>query len=145
MSDERLTLTVEEAGELLGVSRGVAYAAVKSGDIPSVRICRRIVVPRARLLALLGDLPASNGTKGGEHIEEASGPAALASASGRGDLGPALENLENECGRGLILPAALTLQRSYLLWQRYMTNSTASSPRPGSPSPATSWSASSRT
>lgn len=57
MNGERLTLTVEEAGELLGVSRGVAYAAVKSGEIPSVRICRRILVPRARLLALLGETP----------------------------------------------------------------------------------------
>ena len=59
---EPLTYTVEEAGRLLGVSHAVAYAGVKSGDIPSVRICRRIVVPRARLLALLGEqVDPSNG------------------------------------------------------------------------------------
>jgi excisionase family DNA binding protein len=50
-----LTYTVEEAGRLCGVSRGAAYQAVRSGDIPSVRIGRRLLVPRARLLALLGE------------------------------------------------------------------------------------------
>jgi excisionase family DNA binding protein len=52
---DRLTLTVEEAGRLCGVSRGVAYQAVAAGEIPSVRLGRRILVPRASLLALLGE------------------------------------------------------------------------------------------
>jgi excisionase family DNA binding protein len=51
---ERLTVTVEEAGRLLGIGRGTAYEAVRSGDIPSVRIGRRVLVPRHALLALLG-------------------------------------------------------------------------------------------
>jgi excisionase family DNA binding protein len=54
VSDERLTYTVEEAGRLLGVGRDSAYEAVRSGDIPSVRIGRRLLVPRCALLALLG-------------------------------------------------------------------------------------------
>jgi excisionase family DNA binding protein len=47
-------LTVEEAGDLLRISRGSAYQAVRAGEIPSVRIGRRVLVPRHALLALLG-------------------------------------------------------------------------------------------
>jgi excisionase family DNA binding protein len=51
---ERLVLTVEETAELLGLSRGAAYEGVRCGDIPAVRVGRRWLVPRARLLELLG-------------------------------------------------------------------------------------------
>lgn len=51
---ERLTLTVEEAAELLGIGRGTAYEAVRLHQIPSVRVGRRILVPRAALMAMLG-------------------------------------------------------------------------------------------
>lgn len=54
--DERLTLSVEEAGRLLGISRGLAYMLVNRGDIPSIRLGRRIVVPRRALDRLL-DVP----------------------------------------------------------------------------------------
>ena len=47
------TLTVEEAGEMLGLSRGLAYDAVGKGEIPSVRIGRRILIPRVALDRLL--------------------------------------------------------------------------------------------
>ncbi len=49
-----LTLTVEEAGKLLGVSRGLAYEAARRGEIPTIRLGRRLLVPRARLLELVG-------------------------------------------------------------------------------------------
>lgn len=52
---ESLTLTVVEAAELLGISRSKAYDAVRSGEIPSVSIGRRIVIPRRRLLEMLDD------------------------------------------------------------------------------------------
>jgi excisionase family DNA binding protein len=55
-ADQRLTISVEEAGRLLGISRGLAYELVNRGDIPSVRLGRRIVVPRRALDRLL-DLP----------------------------------------------------------------------------------------
>jgi excisionase family DNA binding protein len=45
----RLTVTVEEAGALLGVGRSTAYELVRSGDIPCIRLRRRIVVPIGRL------------------------------------------------------------------------------------------------
>jgi excisionase family DNA binding protein len=51
----RLTVTVEQAAELLGISRGTAYLAVRSRHIPSVRIGGRILIPKARLLEMLGE------------------------------------------------------------------------------------------
>ena len=49
------TLTVEEAAGLLGISRGLAYEAARTGQLPTIRIGHRILVPRARLLELLGE------------------------------------------------------------------------------------------
>ncbi|ALD14209.1 hypothetical protein AES38_09560 [Clavibacter capsici] len=49
----RLTVTVTEAAELLGIGRQSAYAAVRAGEIPSVKIGHRILVPTAQLLALV--------------------------------------------------------------------------------------------
>jgi len=47
--EKRLVYTVEEAATLLGISRSFAYEAVQRGDIPSMRIGRRILVPKAAL------------------------------------------------------------------------------------------------
>jgi excisionase family DNA binding protein len=51
--EDRLVFTVEEAAQLLGISRSFAYEAVQRGDIPSMRIGRRILVPKAALARLL--------------------------------------------------------------------------------------------
>jgi excisionase family DNA binding protein len=51
---DRLVLSVAEAGELLGLSRAFAYELVARGELPVVRFGRRIVVPKAALLELLG-------------------------------------------------------------------------------------------
>lgn len=48
-ADHPLTLTVEQAAEVLGVARSTAYELVRSGDIESVRLRRRIVVPTKAL------------------------------------------------------------------------------------------------
>lgn len=50
----RPTLTVEEAAELLSISRSLAYEAVRCGQIPSIRVGRRLLVPTAALRRLLG-------------------------------------------------------------------------------------------
>ena len=50
---ESLVLTVEEAAKLLRVSRGSAYEAVRTGELPSVRIGRRILIPRQSLLDVI--------------------------------------------------------------------------------------------
>jgi excisionase family DNA binding protein len=50
----RSTLTIEEAGmEVLGLSRWASYEAAKSGALPTIRIGRRLLVPRAALEKLL--------------------------------------------------------------------------------------------
>jgi excisionase family DNA binding protein len=49
-----LVLTVEEAADALRIGRTAAYEAVRRGDIPSVRICRSIRVPRHALEQMLG-------------------------------------------------------------------------------------------
>jgi excisionase family DNA binding protein len=49
----RLTLTVAEAAELLGISRGLAYEAVRRGEISSLQIGHRILVPRAAIMKML--------------------------------------------------------------------------------------------
>ncbi len=51
--EERLTLTVEEAAQLLGISRSFAYEAVAAGELPSIRIGRRVLVPRGALERML--------------------------------------------------------------------------------------------
>ena len=53
MANDRLTLTVEEAAGLLGISRALGYELVARGEVPSIRLGRRIVVPRRALDTLL--------------------------------------------------------------------------------------------
>ena len=58
--DERLTVTVAQAGVMLGISRTSAYERVRHGEIPTVRLGRRLVVPIAQLMGMLeGEPPAS--------------------------------------------------------------------------------------
>ncbi|MGH9235566.1 MAG: helix-turn-helix domain-containing protein [Acidimicrobiales bacterium] len=61
ISIRRLTLTVAEAGQVLGVSRSYAYELVRQGQLPCMRLGRRIVVPVRALEALL-DAPTSGFT-----------------------------------------------------------------------------------
>jgi excisionase family DNA binding protein len=51
--DERSTLTIEEAGEILGLSRASAYQAANKGFLPVIRLGRRLLVPRCALERLL--------------------------------------------------------------------------------------------
>ena len=53
MDNTKLTFTVTEAARALGISRGLAYEMVKTGEIPSVRVGKRLVVPRRALEKLL--------------------------------------------------------------------------------------------
>lgn len=69
------TISVEQAAKILGVSRGLAYQAVRWGQLPALRIGRRLRVPTAPLLRLIdshlqadhpkpvGGLPTPGGTE----------------------------------------------------------------------------------
>ena len=46
---EKLTLSVEEAGNLLGVSRQVAYQLIHRPDFPTIQIGRRVLIPKKQL------------------------------------------------------------------------------------------------
>ena len=61
---ERLTVTVTQAAVMLGISRTSAYERVRRGEIPTVRLGRRLVVPKGRLMAMLdGEPPAASPAK----------------------------------------------------------------------------------
>jgi hypothetical protein len=52
--EERPTVSVEEAGQWLGLGRSSAYEAARRGEIPTLRFNRTLRVPTARLRVLLG-------------------------------------------------------------------------------------------
>jgi excisionase family DNA binding protein len=54
---DRSTIGVEEAAAVLGIGRATAYAAAGTGDLPVIRVGRRVLVPVAALRRLLGELP----------------------------------------------------------------------------------------
>jgi excisionase family DNA binding protein len=49
----RQTLTVEEAAQILGIGRTLAFEMARRGDLPALRLGRRLVVPRAALERML--------------------------------------------------------------------------------------------
>lgn len=51
-----LTLTVEETAHALGISRTLAYEAARTGELPTIRIGRRLLVPKAALDRLLSQI-----------------------------------------------------------------------------------------
>lgn len=52
--EPRLTISVEDAAELLGISRWLANEQAQRDELPVLRIGRRLRVPVRRLLELLG-------------------------------------------------------------------------------------------
>jgi excisionase family DNA binding protein len=49
----RRTLSVVEAAKLLGIGRNQAYEAAHRGEIPTIKIGKRLLVPAAALERLL--------------------------------------------------------------------------------------------
>jgi excisionase family DNA binding protein len=81
---QRLTYTVEEAGDLLGISRGSAYNLVRTGQIPALRMGRRLLVPRVALDDILrhasplpGERPEQHSPA--RHVETTADPQSRAS------------------------------------------------------------------
>ncbi len=50
----RSTCSIEEAAAVLGIGRSTAYQGARDGSLPAVRISGRLLVPTAKLLAMLG-------------------------------------------------------------------------------------------
>jgi excisionase family DNA binding protein len=48
-----IVLDVPAVGRLLGLGKNATYQAIATGELPSLRVGRRVLVPRDRLRALL--------------------------------------------------------------------------------------------
>jgi excisionase family DNA binding protein len=48
-----VTYSIEEAAKLLGIGRKACYEAAKTGEVPTVRIGKRLLVPKIALEKLL--------------------------------------------------------------------------------------------
>jgi len=62
MTTESRTVKIDQAAEILGISRNGAYAAAKEGSLPTIRIGKRLLVPKAvldRMLAGANQPPAA--------------------------------------------------------------------------------------
>ena len=59
-TDMPATMSVPATAELIGISRSACYRGVASGQIPSIRIGGRLLVPTAKLFQMLGWLPDPN-------------------------------------------------------------------------------------
>ena len=53
MQNDDLVLSVEAAAKALRISRNLAYQAARNGQLPCIRIGRRLLVPRRALERLL--------------------------------------------------------------------------------------------
>ena len=53
VKDDRLTMPVEEAAQLLGLSLSATYQAIVRGEIPAIKIGRRVLVKRRLLIAMI--------------------------------------------------------------------------------------------
>lgn len=58
---EQPTVRVEDAARILGISRNSAYEGVRVGEIPSIRVGRRVMVPTASLLKMVGQAAVATG------------------------------------------------------------------------------------
>ena len=61
---QSLVYTAEEVKILLGISRNSVYERIADGSLPSVRLGRRIVIPRAALEAWLAQAGNATGSAG---------------------------------------------------------------------------------
>lgn len=63
LNDLPPTISVEQAAEILGISHRSGYRAAHRGELPTFRIGRRLMVPSAKLLTLLGISPATTSSQ----------------------------------------------------------------------------------
>jgi len=64
----RLALSVEETRLLLGLSRGLMYDSIRKGEIPSIRVGRRILVPRVALERFLEQGSSTDSNQNGSQV-----------------------------------------------------------------------------
>ena len=55
MIGDKMALSVPEAAKLLGIGKNLAYEAVQRGEIPSIKVGSRLLIPRVALERLLAE------------------------------------------------------------------------------------------
>lgn len=65
MPPERLTYYIDEAAKVLGVGRNQAYEAARNGQLPTIRIGKRILVPRVALAEMLSNAQCGEAARSG--------------------------------------------------------------------------------
>jgi len=58
MNEEKLTMTIDEASVLLGIGRSLAYQMAHNGQLPVIRLGKRLLVSRKAFEAMLDVKPA---------------------------------------------------------------------------------------
>lgn len=46
---DRLTYSVTETAQLLGISRNLCYEQIRQGVIPALKLGKRVLIPKAKL------------------------------------------------------------------------------------------------
>lgn len=83
------TINVKRAAAVLGISVRHAYVGVERGEIPSIKVGTRIVVPTARFLALLfpdGPVAPSDNGSDGDALTSGNGATSHGNLTPRGHL-----------------------------------------------------------
>ena len=55
MIGDKMAFSVPEAAKLLGSGKNLAYEAVQRGEIPSIKVGSRLLIPRVALERLLAE------------------------------------------------------------------------------------------
>ena len=53
MAEDKRVVSVIEASKILGIGKNLCYEAIRRGEIPALRIGKRLLVPKAALERLL--------------------------------------------------------------------------------------------
>ena len=61
LTTERITIDIPTCARLLGISLGTAYTLAAEGKLPTIRLGRRLVVPKAALEKMLADVGHASG------------------------------------------------------------------------------------
>ena len=61
----RVTVSVDEAAAMLGISRTSAYEYIRTGHLPAIRMGRRLLIPLKSIDDLLGRLVGDHATTTG--------------------------------------------------------------------------------
>ena len=52
---EKITYSIQEVAELLGISKSYTYELVRNGTIPAIELGRKKIIPKERFLAWVND------------------------------------------------------------------------------------------